>query len=242
MNILLTNDDGIDCEGLLRLADMIRSRQDHTVYVLAPDKNRSGVSHSISFFKGPIRLTPHGENAWACSGTPADCVMMAILGALPVKPDLVVSGINEGANIGTDIIYSGTAAAARQAGLYRVPAVALSLVGSKPFYWDQTVAYAVEHLEEFAGLWKPDTFINVNIPNAAAGPEGMVMTVPSRHLYQNSLSVFDAPDGATYCFINWGNIAAEPESGSDWDAVSRNLVSISPVFLHPVVQQPENRR
>jgi 5'-nucleotidase len=163
--------------------------------------------------------------------------MMALLGVLPVKPDLVVSGINEGANIGTDIVYSGTAAAARQAGLYQVPAVALSLAGSKPFYWERAVTYAVEHLEEFAGFWKPDTFVNVNIPNTEEGPCGMATTVPAIRLYHDGVSVFDAPDGMTYCFVKPGDITAKPESDSDQDAVSRNLVSISPVFVYPVVRR-----
>jgi 5'-nucleotidase len=234
MNILLTNDDGIDCEGLLKFAAILREQKEHRVYVLAPDTNRSGVSHSISFMKGPLRLSRYAEDMWSCSGTPADCVSMIVLGALPFKPDIVVSGINAGANVGTDIIYSGTAAAARQAGLYHIPGVALSLVGNAPFYWEEAALFAAAHLEEFAALWEDDIFINVNFPNMPGQPLGMVSTFPCQRRYHDSVSVFDAPDGRKYCFTNAGDISVKPEPGSDWDAVSRNLVSISPVFIHPV--------
>ncbi|MDR2485419.1 MAG: 5'/3'-nucleotidase SurE [Treponema sp.] len=238
MNILLTNDDGIDGEGLLTFAARLRERKEHTVYVLAPDTNRSGVSQAISFLSGPMRLTGRSANTWVCSGTPADCVMLAVLGALSVKPDLVVSGINAGANIGTDILYSGTAAAARQAALYRIPAVALSLVGRAPFYWEETAAFAADHLEEFAGLWRVDTFINVNIPNTL-DIRGIATTFPSLRRYQDNLEMFKTQDGRKYCLVNFGDIITQPEPGSDGDAVARNMVSVSPVFIHPVVRRDQ---
>jgi 5'-nucleotidase len=162
--------------------------------------------------------------------------MLAILGALPVKPDLVVSGINAGANIGTDIIYSGTVAAARQAALYQLPAVALSLVGNPPFYWEEAVAFSVEHLDALVALWDRDMVINVNIPNTPRAL-GTVTTFPSLRQYQDKLSIVNAPNGRNYCFVNFGHIKTAPEPGSDWDAVSRNMVSISPVFIYPVVRR-----
>ncbi|MDR2797112.1 MAG: 5'/3'-nucleotidase SurE [Treponema sp.] len=237
MNILVTNDDGIAGEGLLRLVAALRAQGRHRIWVVAPDSNRSGVSHSLSFLSASICLTPQGADTWACSGTPADCVMMAIVGLLPVKPDLVVSGINKGANIGTDIVYSGTAAAARQGSLYDLPAIAFSLAGEGTFYWEPAVSFVVEHLEALIAPWRADTFINVNIPNTPGGPEGILTTFPCLRIYHDGVSVFDAPDGKKYCFINAGPVWAEPEQGSDWDAVSRNYVSVSPVFVHPVVSR-----
>ncbi|MDR0722163.1 MAG: 5'/3'-nucleotidase SurE [Treponema sp.] len=237
MNILVTNDDGIAGEGLLCLVEALRAQGRHRIVVIAPDSNRSGLSHSLSFLSTPICLTPQGADTWACSGTPADCVMMALLGILPVKPDLVVSGINKGANIGTDIIYSGTAAAARQGGLYNLPSIALSLAGEGTFYWEPAVSFAVAHLEALIASWKADTFINVNIPNTPGGPAGILTTFPSVRIYHDGVSVFDAPDGRKYCFINAGPVWTEPEKGSDEDAVSRNYVSVSPVFLHPVISR-----
>ena len=238
MNILLTNDDGIDGEGLVSFAASLRNQGEHRIYVLAPDTNRSGVSQAISFLAGPLRLSERGEHAWACSGTPADCVMLAVLGALPVTPDLVVSGINAGANIGTDILYSGTAAAARQAALYGIPAVALSLVGKPPFYWKETVDFAVERLMWLAGLWRADTFINVNIPDVPK-VAGIATTFPSLRRYEDNLELFEAQDGRKYGLVNFGDIITKPEAGSDGDAVARNLVSVSPVFIHPVVRRDQ---
>ncbi|MHB9292326.1 5'/3'-nucleotidase [Hollandina sp. SP2] len=237
MNILVTNDDGIEGEGLRLLVEALRSQGRHRILVVAPDANCSGLSHSLSFLSAPICLTPQGTDTWACSGTPADCVMMALLGVLPVTPDLVVSGINKGANIGTDIVYSGTAAAARQGSLCDLPSIAFSLAGEGTFYWEPAVSFVAEHLETLIPSWKVDTFINVNIPNTPGGPEGILRTFPSLRIYHDKVSVFDAPDGRKYCFINAGPVWTEPEKGSDWDAVSRNYVSVSPVFLHPVVSR-----
>ncbi|MDR0730727.1 MAG: hypothetical protein LBF63_03595 [Treponema sp.] len=116
MNILLTNDDGCESPGILLLASALRENG-HRAAVLAPDRDRSGVSHSISFLDGPLILKSRGEDTWSCSGLPVDCVVTAMLGAIPYKPDLILSGINRGANLGTDLLYSGTAAAARQGSL-----------------------------------------------------------------------------------------------------------------------------
>jgi 5'-nucleotidase len=237
MKILLTNDDGITCEGIIKLALGLKTRTPHEIFVLAPDSNRSGVSHSLSLFN-PVKITQHSENSWSCSGTPADCSIVAALGGLPFKPDLIISGINAGANLGTDIIYSGTAAAARQAVLNDIPAIALSLDSHKePFHWDMAVSYVIDHLDEFINMCTNDVFINVNIPNTAKGPAGMKCTFPCRRRYRDKLVTFHAPYGHIYDFIEGGNIEIEAEDGSDFDAVSNNFVSVSPIFVHPVVRQ-----
>ncbi|HCM26041.1 MAG TPA: 5'/3'-nucleotidase SurE [Treponema sp.] len=237
MKILLTNDDGIDCEGLVALAAALQRKGGHEIYILAPDGNRSGVSHSITL-RGPIRIVKRSERAWSCSGTPADCAIVAALGGLPMKPDLVLSGINVGPNVGTDLVYSGTAAAARQASLHGIPAIALSLAATEGvFEWETAAVYIADNLENFAAVWMSDIFVNVNIPNLREGPKGILRTFPSRRLYNDSLEVFRAPDGNEYCFINGGGIVTEPETGSDWDAVLRGYASVSPVFIHPVVRR-----
>jgi 5'-nucleotidase len=238
MNILLTNDDGIDCEGLTKFAAALREQGRRRILVIAPESNRSGVSQSISL-GGPLRLLRRGEDTWSCSGTPADCVMAGTLGGLPVMPDLVLSGINAGPNLGTDLIYSGTAAAARQAALHGIPGIALSLAGMppEPLLWDGAVSFAVERLDEFAGLWRKDTFLNINIPNIPGAPLGILTTFPAVRRYNDSLVFFTAPDGGDYCFVKGGAIITEPEPGSDFDAVSRNYASLSPVFIHPVVRR-----
>lgn len=248
MNILLTNDDGIDSEGILKLAEVLRSRKEHTLYVLAPDTNRSGVSQALGVLSGPLKLVPRGENAWACSGNPSDCVIAAVMGGLPdadrnkespFKPDLVLSGINRGANLGTDIVYSGTVAAARQAAFFGIPGIALSLagVGEGEIYWDMAAAFSADHLEEFLGIWVPDTFVNVNIPNAPGGPQGILNAWPAVKHYRDTLKVVDGEDRNRYCFIHIGGSDVEYEEGSDCDAVSRNYAALSSVFIHPVVMR-----
>ena len=236
MNILLTNDDGIDSEGLQKLVKILRSRGKYRVYVIAPDGNRSGISHALSILNNPAKLSRLEEDTWTCSGYPADCVIIA-QGVLPEKPDLVLSGINHGANLGTDILYSGTAAAARQASLWDVPAVAFSLAGRDSFCWDMAASWAADHLEEIAAFWGKDTFVNVNIPNSSGGPAGMVKTWPAVKCYNDILTAMNGPDGNCWCFLKGGEESGVPEPGSDCDAVSRNYVSVSSVFIHPVVRK-----
>jgi 5'-nucleotidase len=235
MNILLTNDDGLESPGILLLAGALREKG-HRVLVVAPDRNRSGVSHSISFLAGPLVLSPRGEDAWACSGLPVDCVIAALLGGVPVKPDLVVSGINRGANLGTDLLYSGTAAAARQGSLFMVPSIALSLVEGPEgiFYWDQAIRFFLSHLDEILGRWKADTFVNVNIPNNPQGPSGMAPAFPSRRQYHDSLELMEAPNGDRYCFFHAGQVESFHQEGSDRELISRNLAALSSVWVHPV--------
>ena len=236
MNILLTNDDGIKSEGLQKLAEFLRSRLKHRIFVVAPDVNRSGISHAVSVLNGPVKLTKLMEDTWSCSGYPADCVIVAILGELPCKPDLVLSGINEGENLGTDIVYSGTAAAARQASLAGIPAIALSLASYDNLCWDMAASWVVDHLEELAALWKKETFLNVNIPNSPEGPEGMVIARPALKHYSDVLKVMIAPDESRWCFLTVGEGNTAKEEGTDCDAVSRNFVSVSSVYNYPILK------
>jgi 5'-nucleotidase len=237
MNILLTNDDGITSEGITVLARVLRERTAHRILVVAPDSNRSGMSHSISVGV-PLGLVPCGEDRWSCSGSPADCVIVGTMGGLPCGIDLVLSGINEGPNIGTDIIYSGTVAAARQAALHRIPALALSLAGlHEPWYWEAAAAWTVDNLEELTDSWAEDTVLNVNIPNIPGKPEKTVYTFPSVLRYSDELVSFTAPGDRRYFFIKFGKTQSDVEPLSDWEAFSRNWVSLSPVFIHPVVRR-----
>ncbi|GHU64779.1 5'-nucleotidase SurE [Spirochaetia bacterium] len=237
MNILLTNDDGIAASGLLKLAEVLRSRKEHTVFVLAPDSNRSGVSHGFTLLRNPLKLTEIDKDTYSCSGMPADCAIIPILGGKPCKPDVVISGINHGVNLGSDIIYSGTAAAARQAALMGIPGIALSLQWGKDFYWDMAANYAADHMDEFMSLWKEDVFINVNIPNNPKGPSGQVQTWPAVKDYHDGIAIMEDPRGEDWCFLMAGKETVEPDAGSDYDAVSKNLVSISPVCVYPVVRR-----
>jgi 5'-nucleotidase len=251
MRILLTNDDGYTSPGITLLAKALREAG-HQVFMLAPDSDRSGVSHSISFFNGLCKLTEIEKDTWSCSGTPADCVVLALLGGIPelkildddagIPPDLIISGINRGANVGTDLIYSGTAAAARQGSLIGIPSLALSLVEGDTWHWETAVSFSVERLEEMRRFWKADTFVNVNIPNTAAAPTALVSTFPSIRHYNDRIDPYEASGGGRYCFARTGKIGARPEEGSDWEALSRNHASMSAVFIHPVTLDEVRRR
>jgi len=235
MNILLTNDDGVNSDGILKLAEALRSEGKHKVSVVAPDVNRSGISHALSIFNNAVKLTRLGEDTWSCTGYPADCIIAGINGLLSERPDLILSGINNGANLGTDIIYSGTASAARQGGLGGIPSIALSLSGDPPYHWDMAVFWIAGHLEELLSYWREYTFVNVNIPNNPDGPKGVILSWPAAKIYKDSLSIAVANDGSRYCFLEGGEDTTFVEPGSDCDVVSRNFVSVSSVYNYPAV-------
>jgi 5'-nucleotidase len=243
MKILLTNDDGFDSPGLSLLAGSLR-QAGHRVLSLAPDSDRSGVSHAISFLNGPCKITMISEDTWSCAGTPVDCVVLALLGGIPGRdkfvPDIVISGINRGANLGTDILYSGTAAAARQASIAGYQALAFSLVEGRLWYWEAAVSYIIKNFSEIRDFWKPDTFVNVNLPNTAVPPEGIVRTFPSRRRYSDTIDRYHSPSGDIYCFSQGGKISAEHQTGSDHDAIRCNFVSISAIYIHPVAFEEIN--
>ena len=249
MRILLTNDDGIASPGILLLADALREAG-HRVFVIAPAWDRSGVSHSISFLNGPRKLTEIEKDTWACNGTPVDCIVISLLGGIPElcmvreggymtenssPPDLIISGINRGANLGTDIVYSGTAAAARQGALCSIPSVALSLIEGPVWNWETAVIFAAERLGEMLAYWKPGSFINVNMPNRQEIPLSLVHAFPSLRYYNDRIDIYHAPDGHQYCFARAGEISANPEQGSDWKAVMENNASISEICIYPVL-------
>jgi 5'-nucleotidase len=234
MNILLTNDDGIDSEGIKILAKKLRSRGNR-VFVIAPDSNRSGISHAISILSGPVKLTLLEEDSYSCSGFPGDCIIIGLKAGLLEKPCVVLSGINRGANLGTDIIYSGTAAAARQASLYNIPAIALSLVGNENYFWDMAASWAANHFEELLAHWCKGAFLNVNIPNCEEGPKGFALSWPLAKGYNDTLHSKTAPDGSRIFSMEGAEAESELETGSDCEIVSRNLVSVSTVYNYPVV-------
>jgi len=236
MRLLLTNDDGISSPGLLLLAAALR-KAGHKVYVLAPADDRSGVSHSITFLNGPRKIVQVDNDAWSCDGTPVDCVVIALTGGLPEceRPEAIVSGINRGANLGTDILYSGTAAAARQGALCNIPSLALSLLEGDAWNWDMAVAFIVERFTEMLTFWKPDCFVNVNIPGQKETPRGLVHAFPSFRYYNDSMETYYAPDGQRYCFARAGKVSVKPEKGSDWEAVAGGNASISDILIHPAL-------
>ncbi|TVR67400.1 MAG: 5'/3'-nucleotidase SurE [Spirochaetaceae bacterium] len=236
MKVLLTNDDGILSPGLKALEDAFS--RSHEVWVVAPDGERSGYSNSITISE-PIRFTKVGDRSFAISGTPADCVILATLGAISVMPDLVVSGINIGPNLGSDIIYSGTCAGARQSVYKGIPGIAVSLNSfHAPFHFKPVAEFLLEHLEELLSLWNPDHFINVNAPNLLEY-RGVEITTPSMRRYEDRLLPFEPPRGGTYYFVDGRPEATVLEPGTDWHAVESGALSVSPIMLNPVNHEVE---
>ncbi|MCL2174718.1 MAG: 5'/3'-nucleotidase SurE [Treponema sp.] len=253
MKILLTNDDGISSPGIRLLARELRLAG-HRVFTVAPDTNRSGSSHSIMFLNNPLKLSEIEEDTWVCTGTPVDCVVTALLGGIPEiciategyalnmerAPDLILSGINAGANLGTDIIYSGTASAARQGSFFGIPSVALSLVESDlSWQWETVISYIKEKLISIMGYWKAGTFINVNFPNSEKKSSALVLAFPSMRFYNDRIVNFISPEGSRYCFAKPGKVDNIPEDGSDWAEVLKGNASLSVVLSQPSVSNDE---
>ena len=231
MRVLLTNDDGIDSAGLLALRDALDG---HEVWIIAPDGERSAQSHSITVHD-PIRCRRLDERLFSSSGTPADCVIVGLLGIMEEKPDVVLSGINIGPNLGTDIIYSGTVAAARQAAFMGVPGVAVSINSYRPpFHLEPLARFAARHLDRFVALWNPRHLININGPNLAGDVLPVQITYPSWRMYHDQLEEFSSPHGERYYFLNGHPIETPMEKGSDWTAVAEGAISVSPIYLNPI--------
>lgn len=230
MMILATNDDGVRSEGLRRLVRSLERLGE--VYVVAPDREQSAASHSLTLHR-PLRVEEVAPRFFAVDGTPTDCVNLAICGILPRRPDLVVSGINCGANLGDDITYSGTVSAAIEATLLGVKAIAASLAASPPYDF----AAAAEFVGELAayvlrtGL-PPGTLLNVNIP---AGDRTQLrefrLTKMGKRRYDDAVVEKIDPRGRKYYWIGGEELAFESEPGTDFAAISEGAISITPVHL-----------
>lgn len=231
--ILLTNDDGISSEGL---AASERAFADvGIVYVVAPDRERNANSHTITLAE-PICVTPEGERRYSTTGTPSDCVNIAVHRLLPRKPDLVVSGINKGANLAEDVSYSGTVGAALEATLLGIPAMAVSVAASRGFLFEPAARAARD-----IALWilkhglPLGTLLNVNVPNQVDGnPLKMRWTRLGRKHYGDFLLECTDPSGRR-CF-SYGRDALQyvddgDTADADWMVVRRGFVSITPLRL-----------
>lgn len=170
MNILLVNDDGYQAEGI-RTLDEVLSKYGHKIFLVAPEKEQSGKSHSMTV-RGALELTEYSHNHYYLAGSPADCIIFPIKGHIfEEKIDLVVSGINHGYNQSTDITYSGTCGAARQASLYGMKAIAISVDREKGGIYDFKAAaeFLANHLELFVPKIHGDVFLNINVPPKFSG-------------------------------------------------------------------------
>jgi 5'-nucleotidase len=161
-------------------------------------------------------------------------VIVSLLGLIPPKVDMVISGINHGPNLGTDILFSGTAAGARQGALMGVPSVAVSLGAyAPPFDFSCAAQFVARNLETFRELWTDDHFLNINYPSLMSDGAEPIITFPSRRIYRDRLNTYRAPNGDTFCFVHGAIPDAHYESGSDCQVLSEGRISISPIHAHP---------
>ena len=229
MLILLTNDDGIHSAGLQALAAELKCFG--RVVVVAPDRERSAIGHALTLH-APLRAEEITKDRWAVSGTPTDAVSLGLCTLLKEKPDLVISGINRGGNMGDDLTYSGTVAAAMEATLMGVPAIAISLAAQNFKFEDfSDAAKIAKKMAETVlehGL-PPDTFINVNVP--AHKPLGIRLTRQGKRIYEDAVVENRDPRGRAYYWIGAGELNFQNLEGTDFHAVHNGYVSVTPLHL-----------
>jgi len=236
-HILLTNDDGYDAPGLKALAEALEDFA--TVSIVAPNGEKSGAAQSLTL-RQPIVCHAKGERHWAVDGTPADAVIVALHKLLAEKPDLVISGINHGANMGENVYYSGTVGAAREAALHHIPSVAMSLCARKDtqnFLNAARIARSAAEIILKEGL--PDqVLLNINVPEPWKG--GVRFTRQSKKITRNQLSEGKDPKGRTYYWIFEQKIEKDVEPDTDYAAVFAGEVSVTPLHLDPTHDESLN--
>ncbi len=228
MRILLSNDDGYFAPGIAVLADALSGIAE--IEVVAPERDRSGASHSLTLDRPlSVRRAPNGFRF--VNGTPTDCVHLAVTGLLAEPPDLVVSGINHGANMGDDTIYSGTVAAAMEGYLLGIPAIAISLVGRTASHFDSAARVASDLVQRIVAqpLRKP-FLLNVNVPDVAYDLLGEVRPtrLGRRHTAEPVVQATN-PRGDTIYWVGAAGAAADAGEGTDFHAVAQCCVSVTPL-------------
>jgi len=230
MHILLSNDDGYLAQGLVALADGLRLVAD--ISVVAPDKNRSAASNSLTL-EMPLRAQQMDNGFIKVDGTPTDCVHLAITGLLETEPDMVFAGINHGANLGDDVLYSGTVAAATEGRFLGLPAIAISMVSSDPQYFETAVKVAGIILQRL--LEQPlakDILLNINVPDLPWSEiKGFQSTrLGQRHKAEPVIKAQD-PRGRTIYWVGPPGAEQDAGPGTDFYAVSLGYVSVTPLQL-----------
>jgi len=228
MNILISNDDGYLAPGLRCLAEALRPLAE--IAVVAPDRNRSGASNSLTL-ESPIRARVQDNGFISVDGTPTDCVHLAITGLLAHEPDMVVAGINAGANLGDDVLYSGTVAAAMEGRFLGLPAMAVSLVGPELKHYDTAARVVVTLLQHLQAQPLPaDIILNVNVPDLPYERlRGMVTTrLGHRHKAEPVVKMHD-PRGLPVYWVGPPGAEQDAGEGTDFYAIRNGQVSITPI-------------
>lgn len=238
MNILLCNDDGIQVDALKILAKELGKT--HDVWVIAPDGNRSGQSMSITLHHH-LKVKEVRSQWFSCSGSPTDCILLAALGAIEMeKPDLIISGINYGPNLGTDLLYSGTAAAAREGALKGIPSMSVSLNKMEaPWNFEPAVRYLYKHLDFLYTLINKDSFLNINFPEEMNDSPRLVFSHLCKRDYRDNYEAYDPPRGPRYYFQHGYVDTENAEKGSDLDTVLQGNIAVTPIAVHPQMMHGE---
>jgi 5'-nucleotidase len=229
MLALITNDDGIKAPGIKALTEAARRHFDRVV-VVAPRSQKSAVSQAITINKTFRVFDRYGDDAWAIEANPADCVFFAVRELLDEKPDMVLSGVNLGPNMGYDTLYSGTVAAAREGVLQGIPSMAFSLAVTQPVdfaqcapHLDAVISRAIEH-----GI-APETMLNVNIPSREmfGEPKGIKVCGLGRRVFGNKTTIWEDPMGIKHGWIGGKDLALEGDEASDCHGMKQHYVTVS---------------
>ena len=228
MHILISNDDGYQAPGIRALARTLAKIA--TVTVVAPDRDRSGASNSLTL-DSPIRARQMEDGVTCVDGTPTDCVHLAITGLLDEEPDMVIAGINSGANLGDDVLYSGTVAAAMEGRFLGLPAIAVSLVTDKPTHYDTAAGVALELVQRLqTGTLPADTILNVNVPDVPVGALNGIQATRLGHRHKSEPVVpMDDPRGRPVYWVGPAGPEQDAGPGTDFHAVRSGYVSVTPL-------------
>lgn len=231
VRFLITNDDGIHARGLSVLEEAAGALGE--ARVVAPDRQQSASSHSLTMHR-PLRVTSTGEGRLVVDGTPTDCVLLAVNKLLDDRPDFVLSGVNHGPNMGEDVLYSGTVAAAMEGTILGIPSVAISYVGQREEWLRDLGPVVSDLLRTMVGRddYPEETFFNVNVPPVRADQiEGVRVTTLGRRVYSDSLTRAEDPQGREYFWIGGGTSHWSGREDSDFRAVEAGYVSVTPLHL-----------
>src|SRR6476660_2037564 len=228
MIILLSNDDGIHSAGIVALENSLQ--QVGEVYTVAPDREQNSMSHALTLHR-PLRVLDMGPRRFAVDGTPTDCVKLALTGLLPVRPNLLVSGINKGPNLGDDIIYSGTVSAAIEGALLGIPAIAVSLVTFENFQFEAAAEFTATLVDRIVerGI-PPKTLLNVNVPAIPKQDiKGWQITRMGKRHYSETIVERIDPRGGKYYWIGGDDLGFTHDDGTDCMAVHEGFISVTPL-------------
>lgn len=238
MRILLSNDDGIYAAGLRTLAERLSRDGKHEIYVVAPDRERSATGHCLTLHK-PLRVQEEEmpgnvKKAWSTTGTPSDCVKLAVSELLEHRPDLVISGINNGPNLGSEILYSGTVAAAMEAAFLGLPSIAVSLFWGEHRRFEVAAEFIANLLNGVPKFeMRKRSLLNINIPSLPMDEiAGVSVTEAGVRLYDDRFEKRADPRGKTYYWLTGHAIDTHESETSDVHAIINKRISITPVIFN----------